>query len=252
MSRLKEGMEVPDFDSFCRNQNQSSCLVVMPDRLNEESERFLQSCQKILSKENVQIYAFIHEEQIIETYPGISFVPDERYHRRLVDSEYPYAVILCDTHGKILYVSYAKDISGLPEPEDLADILHPSVIKELLENILDAYPYEIVYVDRNHIVRYMNKTAEKRYGDRVKTGNSLFNCHNEGSRQKILSFLNRADEGEDEMFETYNQKTGEREFFTPVRDRNGKVTGYFERHEAPWDPEHADRPVDKYWQHRNS
>ena len=32
----------------------------------------------------------------------------------------------------------------------------------VLSAILDAYPYEIVFVDRTHTVRYMNKTAKKR------------------------------------------------------------------------------------------
>ena len=41
------------------------------------------------------------------------------------------------------------------------------ITKEILESILDAYSYEIVFVDRQHIVRYMNKTAKRRYGDRV-------------------------------------------------------------------------------------
>ena len=35
------------------------------------------------------------------------------------------------------------------------------ITKEILESILDAYSYEIVFVDRQHIVRYMNKTAKK-------------------------------------------------------------------------------------------
>ena len=56
---------------------------------------------------------------------------------------------------------------------------------EVLLSILDAYAYEIVFVDRQHIVRYMNKTAKERYGNRVIIGNSLFNCHNENSRAKI-------------------------------------------------------------------
>ena len=56
----------------------------------------------------------------------------------------------------------------------------------------------------------------------------------------------RADQGEEEMFELYNQKTGEREFFVPVRV-DGKVIGYFERHEAPWDQEHPEIPVGEYW-----
>ena len=34
---------------------------------------------------------------------------------------------------------------------------------EVLRAILDAYPYEVVFVDRTHIVRYMNKAAKRRY-----------------------------------------------------------------------------------------
>ena len=121
--------------------------------------------------------------------------------------------------------------------------------KDVLLGILDAYAYEIVFVDRNHIVQYMNKTAKQRYGQRVQIGQSLFQCHNENSRYKIEESLMRADQGEEEMFELYNQKTGEREFFVPVRV-DGKVIGYFERHEAPWDQEHPEIPVGEYWKRR--
>ena len=51
------------------------------------------------------------------------------------------------------------------------------ITKEILSSILDAYAYEIVFADRNHIVQYMNKTAQLRYQGRVKIGESLFNCH---------------------------------------------------------------------------
>ena len=121
---------------------------------------------------------------------------------------------------------------------------------EVLLSILDAYAYEIVFVDRDHIVRYMNKVAKQRYGNRVIIGNSLFNCHNENSRGKIEAFLRRADAGEDEMFELLNKKTGEREFFVPVRNQEGTVIGYFERHEMLWSQEHPEVPVTEYWKHR--
>ena len=120
---------------------------------------------------------------------------------------------------------------------------------DLLSAILDAYAYEIVFVDRHHIVRYMNKTAKIRYGDRVQIGNSLFNCHNENSKAKIEALLARADQGEDEMFETLNGKTGEREFFVPVRNQKAEVIGYFERHEMPWSKDAPELPVSKYWEH---
>ena len=83
---------------------------------------------------------------------------------------------------------------------------------DILAGILDAYAYEVVFVDRHHIVQ-------------------------------------RADQGEDEMFETLNQKTGEREFFVPVRVK-GQVIGYFERHEAHWDHEHPEVSVVQYWKNR--
>ena len=121
---------------------------------------------------------------------------------------------------------------------------------EVLLAILDAYAYEIVYVDRNHIVRYMNKTAKERYKDRVIIGNSLFNCHNENTKGKIEEFLKRADAGENEMFQVFNKKTGEREFFVPVRNNEGVVIGYFERHEAPWNMEHPEVSIEKYWTRR--
>ena len=121
------------------------------------------------------------------------------------------------------------------------------ITKEVLAAILDAYPYEIVFVDRTHTVRYLNKTARRRYGEIVRVGASLFNCHNERTRPKIEEFLRRADAGEDEMFETYNGETGEREFFVPVRDGDGAVIGYFERHEVPWTRESAHIPMGDYW-----
>lgn len=124
------------------------------------------------------------------------------------------------------------------------------ITKEILLSILDAYAYEIVFVDRSHIVQYMNKTAKIRYGDRVKIGNSLFNCHNENSRVKIEEFLKRADNGEEEMFQVLNTKTGEREFFVPVRNECGDVIGYFERHEAPWSQDNPEELVKEYWKRR--
>ena len=115
---------------------------------------------------------------------------------------------------------------------------------DTLAAILDAYVYEVVFVDRSHTVRYLNKAAKKRYGDVVKVGNSIFNCHNERAKVKIEEFLQRADNGEEgEFFEVLNGSTGEREFFVPVRDSEGKVIGYFERHENYWTPENPSEAV---------
>ena len=51
---------------------------------------------------------------------------------------------------------------------------------ELLRAILDSYPYAIVYVDSDFIIRYMNRYAryhycvERGYGDLI--DKSLFDC----------------------------------------------------------------------------
>ena len=113
----------------------------------------------------------------------------------------------------------------------------------LLEAILDAYPYEVVYCDCSHTIRYMNRAAKARYGKVARIGGSLFSCHNEGSRSKIEAFLARADAGENEMFEVLNKSTLEREFFVPVRDSDGAVIGYFERHENHWEFTNPGQPV---------
>ena len=51
-------------------------------------------------------------------------------------------------------------------------------IKELnmnvLKSILNAYPYEVVFCDRTHTVRFINKAAKERYGDVVQVGR-IFN-----------------------------------------------------------------------------
>ena len=59
------------------------------------------------------------------------------------------------------------------------------ITKEILAAILDAYVYEVIFVDRTHTVRYLNKAAKERYGDIVKVGASLFNCIMRAPRLKL-------------------------------------------------------------------
>ena len=119
--------------------------------------------------------------------------------------------------------------------------------KDVLESILDACPYEIVFCNREHVIKYLNATAKLHYQNRIHVGDSIFNCHNSESKKKIEQFLERADKGETEMFEAYNPIKKEREFFVPVRDNDGKVVGYYERHEVLWSEDNPQEPVGEYW-----
>ena len=53
---------------------------------------------------------------------------------------------------------------------------------EMLKGILNSYPYPIVFVDNDYIIRYMNRNAEYHYyeerGYKNLIGKSLFDCHN--------------------------------------------------------------------------
>ena len=105
---------------------------------------------------------------------------------------------------------------------------------EMLESILDSYPYCILFVDCDHIIRYMNKEAEFRYYDvlgyRNLIGTSFFDCHREESREKIMEMVEDLKLHGNEKFLGMSPKN-ERRYLTPVRDENGELIGYFQRFE---------------------
>lgn len=105
----------------------------------------------------------------------------------------------------------------------------------MLSYILDSYPYPIVFVDCDHIIRYMNKRAKYHYyqerGYRDLIGKSLFDCHQE---EKSVEMIKKAVEAlknhANERFLKVNVRN-ERIYIVPVRDENGDLLGYFERFE---------------------
>ena len=104
-----------------------------------------------------------------------------------------------------------------------------------LRLILDALPFPIVFVDTNHIIRLMNKRAKFHYyeerGYRDLIGKSVFECHNETSKERILKIVETLKNHGREVFLTVTGKN-ERLYVTPVRDEAGEVIGYFERFEG--------------------
>jgi len=109
------------------------------------------------------------------------------------------------------------------------------VEKEKIANyILDAHPYPIVFVDGDHIIRYMNKMAEYHYyserGYSDLIGKSIFECHNSQSEEKIRGAIEKLKNHGNEIFLGISVKN-QRIYINPVRDENGKFIGYFERFE---------------------
>jgi DUF438 domain-containing protein len=100
--------------------------------------------------------------------------------------------------------------------------------------IVDSSPYPVVYVDLNHVIRYLNPMAvyhyqtERGYSDLL--GRSLFTCHTEQSKEKILQAVEHFKRGGQEILLMVNVKN-HRVYISPVRDSEKKLIGYYERFE---------------------
>jgi len=103
---------------------------------------------------------------------------------------------------------------------------------ETLLLLLDSIDEEIVLVDTNHKIVFMNRRALEEYKDRggeSLIGKSIFDCHKENSKKTILKVYERLKNGEDEVELERNPSV--RTFVHSVRDHNGNLIGYFERFE---------------------
>jgi DUF438 domain-containing protein len=103
---------------------------------------------------------------------------------------------------------------------------------ELLALILDSWNESVVFVDTDHIIRYMNAPARMHYvkwGDVL--GKSIFDCHNPDSCQIIRDCFARLQNGEEEILFADNQK--HRVYMRGVLDKQGNLIGYYERYEPP-------------------
>jgi len=101
---------------------------------------------------------------------------------------------------------------------------------EILSQILDSLDEQIVFVDTNHIIQYMNAAAKKHYqkdGDLI--GKNIFDCHNIHSGEIIRNTYSKLEAGSSEEFiyETSKHRVYVRSVFDPER----KLTGYYERFE---------------------
>ena len=106
--------------------------------------------------------------------------------------------------------------------------------EEMFEAILDSIPYRIVFVDTDHIIRFLNKEARhhyydvRGYGELV--GKSIFECHSEKSREMLIAAVEKLRNHGNEIYlgvSVYN----ERKYINPVRNEKGELIGYFVRFE---------------------
>jgi PAS domain S-box-containing protein len=102
------------------------------------------------------------------------------------------------------------------------------------EALLDTIHNPIVFVDNDHVIRYLNKAAKIRYyekrGYSNLIGKSLLECHNPVSREQIRLIHQRLLDGEVEVFLKVNPDK-EKITIVAVRNVDGQMLGYYERFE---------------------
>ena len=105
--------------------------------------------------------------------------------------------------------------------------------------MLDTINSPIVFVNNDHVICYLNRTAKIRYyenrGYSDLVGKSLFECHNAESEKQVKKIYNKLLDGEDEVF---LKVTDDNEKITvvAVRDDTNKLIGYYERFEQTAEP----------------
>ena len=100
--------------------------------------------------------------------------------------------------------------------------------KSVLEQ--DAAP--VVICDLQHTIVYMNPAAKVRYKKDL-TGESLADCHNADSNEKIRRVLEwfKADKTHNKVYTFRNDKENKDVYMIALRDDSGTLIGYYEKHE---------------------
>lgn len=110
--------------------------------------------------------------------------------------------------------------------------------QSVLAAILDSLDAPVLFVDAEHVIRYMNRAAVKHFEDGASLlGRSVMDCHNERSRRIIRETLEALRAGEDERL--ISDTAEHRIFMRAVRDESGEVIGYYERYAPPKTPGRA-------------
>jgi DUF438 domain-containing protein len=99
-----------------------------------------------------------------------------------------------------------------------------------MEAILESIKDPLLFVDTDHIIRYMNRAAIMHFDDgEALLGRSIMDCHNERSCEVIRRTLVALRAGEDERLIATTEKN--RIYMRAVRSPDGGVIGYYERYE---------------------
>ncbi len=105
-------------------------------------------------------------------------------------------------------------------------------LSKYFKSIIDADNAPVVICDLEHTVVYMNPASINRYHNDL-TGKSLKDCHNAHSNQiidKVVAWFAECNEN-NIVFTSRNDKENKDVYMVALRDDDGTLIGYYEKHE---------------------
>lgn len=107
---------------------------------------------------------------------------------------------------------------------------------QFFKSVLDQDLCAVVICNLEHEIIYMNPAAVARYAKRGGAeliGKCLLNCHNEKSVEMIRKVLDWFQESKDHnrIYTSRNEKENKDVYMIALRDENGTLIGYYEKHE---------------------
>ena len=105
-------------------------------------------------------------------------------------------------------------------------------LSKFFKSVLEQDTAPVVICDLEHTVVYMNPASISRYHTDL-TGKSLKACHNAESGAKIDRVVTWFAESKDNniVYTSRNDKENKDVYMVALRDDNGTLIGYYEKHE---------------------
>lgn len=171
------------------------------------------------------------ESDFINDNRNMIYSKAKKIYRNVVHIKIPFfRSISCDFE---LLEQKSKEYVGSAnkETKHIKDKIHMEEL-EILKGILNSYPYFVVFVDNEYIIRFMNKTAQDHYDKKGKKliGKSIFDCHNEKSIEIIKKNYEEIKRTGKDIFIFVNSKN-QRVYMQGVKNEKGEWIGFIERFE---------------------
>ena len=110
------------------------------------------------------------------------------------------------------------------------------ILNLMFKSVLEQDRASVVLCDLNHTIVYMNPAAQKnyaKYGGEALVGQSLLDCHNPHSVERIKKVVDWFAESVDNnmIYTSRNEKQNKDIYMVALRDEEQKLIGYYEKHE---------------------